>query len=77
VGGCLVDRAEDWLHARDAEEVGPTSGAGRGHVPGLTTTERERFKELEREVRELRRANEILKKASTYFAQAELDRRPR
>ena len=43
--------------------------------PGLTTSERERLKELEREVRELKRANEILRKASAYFAQAELDRR--
>ena len=42
---------------------------------GLTTDERQRLKELERENRELRRANEILKKASAYFAQAELDRR--
>ena len=48
-----------------------------GHRPGLTTSERERLKELEREVRELRRANEILRKASAYFAQAELDRRGR
>ena len=44
---------------------------------GLTSGERERLKELEREVRELRRANEILRKASAFFAQAELDRRPR
>lgn len=44
---------------------------------GLTTDERARLKELEREVRELRRANEILRKASAYFAAAELDRRPR
>jgi len=46
-----------------------------GQRPGLTTSERERLKELERENRELKRANEILKKASAYFAQAELDRR--
>ena len=46
-----------------------------GTRPGLTTDERERLKQLEREVVELRRANEILKKASAYFAQAELDRR--
>ena len=46
-----------------------------GQRPGLTTSERERLKELEREVRELKRANEILRKASAYFAQAELDRR--
>jgi len=42
---------------------------------GPTTDERERTKTLEREVRELRQANEILRKASAYFAQAELDRR--
>ena len=41
------------------------------------TAERQRAKELEREVRELKRINEILRKASAYFAQAELDRRPR
>ncbi len=48
-----------------------------GGRPGLTSSERERFKELERENRELKRANEILRKASAYFAQAELDRRPK
>ena len=46
-----------------------------GQRPGLTTDERERLKQLEREVVELKRANEILRKASAYFAQAELDRR--
>jgi transposase len=46
-------------------------GIGRA----LTTSERDRLKELERENRELRRANEILRKASAYFAQAELGRR--
>ncbi len=46
-----------------------------GLRPGLTTEERERLKALERENRELRRANEILKSASAFFA-AELDRRP-
>jgi len=46
-----------------------------GKRSGLTSDERERLKQLEREVSELRRANEILKKASAYFAQAELDRR--
>jgi transposase-like protein len=42
---------------------------------GVTSDERERLKALERENRELKRANEILRKASAYFAQAELDRR--
>ena len=48
-----------------------------GKRAGLTTDERQRLKELERENRELKRANEILLKASAFFAQAELDRRPR
>ena len=46
-----------------------------GGRPGLTTEERSRLRQLERENIELRRANEILRKASAYFAQAELDRR--
>jgi transposase-like protein len=48
-----------------------------GRRPGVTTVDRARMKELERENRELKRANEILRKASAYFAQVELDRRPR
>jgi transposase len=48
-----------------------------GARPGLTSIEREHLKHVERENRELRRANEILRKASAYFAQAELDRRPK
>jgi transposase len=48
-----------------------------GHRPGLTTDERARLKQLERENVELKRANEILRKASAFFAQAELDRRPK
>lgn len=47
----------------------------QGTRPGTTTDEAARIKELEKEVRELRRADEILRKASAYFAQAELDRR--
>jgi transposase-like protein len=43
----------------------------------MTTSDHERLKALERENRELKRANEILRKASAYFAQAELDRRPK
>jgi transposase len=46
-----------------------------GTRAGLTTTEREELKRLQREVVELKRANEILKKAAAFFAQAELDRR--
>jgi transposase len=48
-----------------------------GKRSGLTTDERLRLRELERENRELRRTNDILRKASAFFAQAELDRRPR
>jgi transposase len=47
----------------------------RGVRPGLSTVEHDRLKELERENRELKRTNEILRKASAFFAQAELDRR--
>ncbi len=48
-----------------------------GRRGGLTTAEQARIKELERENRELRRANTILRQASAFFAQAELDRRPK
>jgi len=51
------------------------SETDQGIRGGLSTSDRERLKELERENRELKRANEILRKASAYFAQAELDRR--
>jgi transposase-like protein len=66
--GCTGETLRKWVvqAQRDA-----------GHRPGLTTSERERLKELERENRELKRANEILRKASAFFAQAELDRKSR
>ena len=64
--GCTPETLRKWV--RQAER-------DAGHRPGLTTSERDRLKELERENRELKRANEILRKASAYFAQAELDRR--
>jgi transposase len=66
--GCSAETLRGWV--RQAER-------DAGHRPGLTTDERARLKQLERENAELRRANEILKKASAYFAQAELDRRPK
>ena len=47
----------------------------KGTIPGTTTEEKTRIKALEKEVKELRRANEILKTASAFFAQAELDRK--
>jgi transposase len=64
--GCTAQSLHRWV--RQAER-------NAGRRPGLTSDEREKVKALEREVRELRRANEILRKASAYFAQAELDRR--
>ena len=64
--GCAGETLRLWV--RQAERDG-------GQRPGLTTQEQQRLKELERENRELRRTNEILRKASAYFAQAELDRR--
>jgi transposase-like protein len=66
--GCSSEALRKWVRQAERDS---------GQRPGLTTSERERMKELEREVRELRRANEILRKASAYFAQAELDRRPK
>lgn len=64
--GCTLETLRTWLrqYERDA-------GAGDG---GLSTTERQRLKELERENRELRRSNDILRQASAYFAKAEFDR---
>lgn len=64
--GCTTETLRRWV--RQAER-------DAGHRPGLTTDERARLKQLERENVELKRANEILRKASAYFAQAELDRR--
>jgi transposase len=64
--GCTAETLRKWV--RQAERDG-------GRRPGLTTDERQRLKDLERENRELKRANEILRKASAFFAQAELDRR--
>ena len=66
--GCTAETLKKWVLQSQRDQ---------GLRPGLTTAERERLKELEREVRELRRANEILRQASAFFAQAELDRRPR
>jgi transposase len=63
--GCNPETLRGWV--RQAER-------NQGKRPGPTTDEQERIKALEREVRELRQANEILRKASASFAQAELDR---
>ena len=64
--GCKPETLRLWV--RQAER-------DRGLRPGITSDESARIKQLERENRELRQANEILRKASAYFAQAELDRR--
>jgi transposase-like protein len=66
--GCAPETLRKWLLRAEVDS---------GTCAGITSDERARTKELEREVRELRRANEILRKASAYFAQAELDRRPK
>jgi transposase-like protein len=66
--GCTAETLRLWVRQAERDE---------GMRPGLTTAERERLQELELENRELKRANEILRKASAYFAQAELDRRPK
>jgi len=66
--GCSAETLRKWIRRAEIDA---------GRRGGLTTDERARMKDLERENRELRRANEILRKASAYFAQAELDRRPK
>ncbi len=62
--GFGVESVRSWVHQADIDE---------GHTPGVSTTEAARIKALEQENRELRRANEILKRAASFFG-AELDR---
>jgi transposase-like protein len=64
--GCVAQTLLDWVNQAEIDA---------GSRPGVSTTEAQRIKDLEREVKDLRRANEILKLASALFAQAELDRR--
>ena len=66
--GCTAETLRTWVRRFEIDS---------GQRSGVTSGEQARVKELELENRELRRANEILRKASAYFAQAELDRRPR
>jgi transposase len=63
--GCTPETLRRWVRQKERDE---------GRREGMTTDQRDRLKQLERENRELRRANDILRKASAYFAQAELDR---
>lgn len=65
--GCTPETLRSWIRRYERDT---------GQRPGLATTYAERLRQLEREVKELRRANEILRKASAFFAAAELDRRP-
>ena len=64
--GCTAQTLLNWVRQYERDS---------GRREGVTTAEQQRIKALEREVKELRRANEILKLASAFFAQAELDRR--
>ena len=64
--GCSPESLRNWIRKAERDS---------GRRPGLTTSEKDELKELRREVRELKQANDILRKASAYFAQAELDRR--
>ena len=66
--GCTAETLRKWVRRAEIDQ---------GKREGLSSTERAQLKELQRENRELRQANEILRKASAFFAQAELDRRPR
>ena len=64
--GCTAETLRKWVRRAERDQ---------GLREGLTSSDRERLKALERENRELKRANEILRKASAFFAQAELDRK--
>ena len=66
--GCSAETLRKWVRRIEVDS---------GRRGGLTSDQQARIKELERENRELRRTNDILRKASAYFAQAELDRRPK
>jgi transposase len=66
--GCTCETLRRWVRQSERDE---------GLRAGLTTSEQERLKQLERENRELKRTNDILRQAAAFFAQAELDRKPK
>ncbi len=66
--GCTHETLRRWVRQSERNQ---------GLRAGLSTDDREELRQLKKENRELKRANEILRKASAYFAQAELDRRPK
>ncbi len=66
--GCTAETLRKWVRRSEIDQ---------GKRAGMVSSDREKLKELERENRELKRANEILRKASAFFAQAELERRPK
>lgn len=66
--GCRPETLRKWVRQAETD---------LGRRAGLSTSDKERLRELERENRELKQANEILRKALAYFSQAELDRRPK
>jgi len=66
--GCTAETLRKWVRQTEINQ---------GKRAGMSSTESEKLKELMRENRELKQANEILRKAAAFFAQAELDRRPR
>ena len=76
MGGVHVDQHQARHDARDSSDLVRRAQVDEGLRPGLSTDERQKLKDLEKEVKELRRANEILKDASIFFA-TELDGRPK
>ena len=77
LGGDNIHNCQDWLRKAHGARVGQKAEVNSGKRAGVPTVLADRLKALERENRELWQANEILRKASAYFAMAELDRHGR